>query len=179
MIKECGLKNGMKGKNKEKCVNGAIVPDKFGLKSSCPTESSDCYALGMVIYETISGNLPFHEDTDIMVFAKVLKGKHPPQGTKFKKSLWRMLERCWESQPSNRPSIRDVLVETDGGPKARREFHVSDTVRDNAYVITARHALIIAAPDDPEPLAPICSVPLMYDVALCHSMIPSCHAIQL
>jgi hypothetical protein len=81
-----------------------------------------------------------------------------------------------------------LLVEMDGGPKARWEFHKSDTVHGNAYVTTrvvrdtpyvimARHALLIAAPDDPEPLAPMCSVPLMYDVVLCHSMIPSCHAI--
>ena len=86
-----------------------IDPQQFGLKSSRPTESSDCYALGMVIYETISGNVPFHEDTDLAVFAKVLQGKRPPRGTEFRKGLWRMLERCWESQPSSRPSIGDVL----------------------------------------------------------------------
>jgi hypothetical protein len=78
----------------------------------------------------------------------------------------------------------------DGGPKARRSFTCQITrgnayataprvVRDTPYAITARHALLIAAPDDPEPLAPICGVPLMYDVALRHSMISSCHAIQL
>ena len=85
-----------------------IDPQQLGLKSSRPTESSDCYALGMVIYETISGHMPFHEDTDIMVFAKVLKGKRPSRGVKFKKTLWGMLERCWESQPNNRPSIGEV-----------------------------------------------------------------------
>ena len=31
MIKECGLKSETKGKNKEKCVNRAIVPDTFYL----------------------------------------------------------------------------------------------------------------------------------------------------
>ena len=86
-----------------------IDPEQFGLESSRPTESSDCYALGMVIYETISGNLPFHKDTDLTVFAKVIQGKRPPRGAKFKDSLWRMMERCWESQPSSRPSIGDVL----------------------------------------------------------------------
>ena len=60
----------------------------------------------------------------------------------------------------------------DGGPKARQEFHVSDTVRGNTYattrvvrdtpyVITARRALLLAALDDPEPLAPMCRVPLI------------------
>jgi serine/threonine protein kinase len=87
-----------------------IYPQQFGLESSCPTESSDCYALGMVIYETISGNLPFHEDGDLTVFVKVLKGERPRRGVRFRKArLWKMLERCWESQPSRRPSIGDVL----------------------------------------------------------------------
>ena len=29
MIKECGLESEMKGENKEKCVYGAIVPDRY------------------------------------------------------------------------------------------------------------------------------------------------------
>ena len=51
-----------------------IVPQEFGLKDGRPTKSSDCYSLGMVIYETISGNIPFHKNRDITVFVKVLKG---------------------------------------------------------------------------------------------------------
>jgi serine/threonine protein kinase len=86
-----------------------IDPQQFGLQHSHPTGSSDCYALGMVIYETISGNVPFHEDPDLTVVVKVVQGKRPPRGGKFRKDLWGMLERCWESQPSSRPSIRDVL----------------------------------------------------------------------
>jgi len=87
-----------------------IAPEQFGFKNSRPTISSDCYALGMVIYETISGNVPFHKDTDLTVSVKVVvKGEHPPRGTKFTKSLWGMLERCWASKPHRRPSIRDVF----------------------------------------------------------------------
>jgi len=87
-----------------------IAPDRFGFKNSRPTISSDCYSLGMVIYETISGNLPFHKDTDPAVFMKIVEGKHPPRGVSFTKSLWGMLERCWASRPSDRPSIEDVLL---------------------------------------------------------------------
>jgi len=86
-----------------------IDPQGFGLKNSCPTKSSDCYALGMVIYETISGNLPFHEHTDLTVFVKVLQGVHPPRGAGFTDGLWGMLELCWVPQPNARPSIEDVL----------------------------------------------------------------------
>ena len=86
-----------------------IDPQQFGFKKSRPTKSSDCYALGMVIYETISGNLPFHEHTDLTVIMKVLAGERPPRGAGFAESLWKMLELCWKPQPNSRPSIEDVL----------------------------------------------------------------------
>ena len=86
-----------------------ISPDRFGLQDSRPTKASDCYALGMVIYETISGHLPFHEDADLVVFVKVSEGKHPPRRVGFMNGLWGMLELCWEYQPNDRPNIEDVL----------------------------------------------------------------------
>ena len=86
-----------------------IHPQRFGLENCCPTKSSDCYALGMVIYETISGNLPFYKHADITVFVMVLAGERPPRGEEFTESLWKMLELCWSPQPNNRPSIEDVL----------------------------------------------------------------------
>ena len=36
-----------------------IAPVEFGLTNSRPTTASDCYAFGMVVYETISGHVPF------------------------------------------------------------------------------------------------------------------------
>jgi hypothetical protein len=86
-----------------------IFPQEFGFKDSRPTKSSDCYSLGMVIYETISGNPPFHEYADMSVFLKVLKGEHPSRGVEFTEGLWGMLERCWMFQPNSRPGVEDVL----------------------------------------------------------------------
>ncbi|KAF9649070.1 kinase-like protein [Thelephora ganbajun] len=86
-----------------------IDPQRFGFEKNRPTRSSDCYALGMVIYETISGNLPFHEHANLTVFMKVMEGKHPTRRVRFPEGLWKMLELCWSSHPDNRPSIGDVL----------------------------------------------------------------------
>ena len=85
-------------------------PEKFGLRNGRPTESSDCYALGMVIYEIISGNRPFHRDTNYVILKKVLDGERPPREARFTDSLWRMLELCWEPQPNARPSVESVLL---------------------------------------------------------------------
>jgi len=86
-----------------------ISPDRFGFTNDRPTKSSDCYALGMVIYETISGHLPFHGHTELFVAVKIVEGERPPREPGFSNRLWEMLERCWMSQPNARPSIEDVL----------------------------------------------------------------------
>ena len=86
-----------------------VVPQEFGLKAFRPTKSSDCYALGMVVYEVIYGNIPFHKDTDVMVIAKILKGDRPRRRLGFSEGLWKMLERCWAHQPNERPSVEDIL----------------------------------------------------------------------
>ena len=86
-----------------------IVPEKFELAKSRLTTSSDCYALAMVVYETISGDVPFHEFPEPVVYAKVMLGEHPSRGAVFPDDLWKMMELCWTSQPNDRPSIADVL----------------------------------------------------------------------
>jgi len=93
-----------------------IDPQQFGFEKSRPTKSSDCYALGMVIYETISGNQPFHKDKNHTVSLKVLRGERPPRGLRFTETLWNMLELCWVSQPNDRPSIETVLQCLEGIP---------------------------------------------------------------
>lgn len=89
-------------------------PGKFGLQDSRPTKRSDCYALGMVIYEVLSGKAPFSRYHHYMVVVKVLEGERPgkPQGMEgmwLNGDIWRILERCWRSIPRDRPVIREVL----------------------------------------------------------------------
>ena len=86
-----------------------IDPKKFGMKDNRPTKAFDCYALAMVIYETIGGKVPFHSEGDLTVFTRVLAGKRPAREVVFADSLWKMMKMCWVPKPSGRPTIEEVL----------------------------------------------------------------------
>lgn len=98
-----------------------LVPDEFGLDGRS-TEASDCYALGMVIYEVLSGQTPFAQHSLLAVTWKVVKGERPerPQGAQgmwFTDSIWETLELCWKPQPGDRIGAKTVLLglEEDSG----------------------------------------------------------------
>jgi len=91
-----------------------LDPKKFDREDSRPTKHSDCYALGMVIYEVLSGRVPFPRYSDYTVVARVVNGERPvrPRGAKgmrFTDDIWGILECCWKPCPGDRPRIKDAL----------------------------------------------------------------------
>jgi hypothetical protein len=91
-----------------------FCPGNFGLKDSRRTKRSDCYALGMVIYEVLSGQAPFHGCGVYAVVIMVNGGERPgrPRGVEgewFANGVWGILERCWAAKPHERPRIENVL----------------------------------------------------------------------
>jgi len=91
-----------------------LHPDQFGLKDSRPTKESDCYALGMVTYEVLSGKTPFAASANFVVMRKIIDGERPErpegvQGLWFTDDLWEILNRCWEALSKSRPSIGAVF----------------------------------------------------------------------
>ena len=98
-----------------------LIPDKFGLSESQPTKTSDVYALGMVIYEVLSGQTPFAQYSNLAIVQKILDGERPgrPQGEQgvwFTDDIWGILEHCWEPQPSDRIDVETVLLGLERNP---------------------------------------------------------------
>ena len=90
-----------------------LDPERFGFGDGRPTKPSDCYALGMVICEVLSGRIPFPRHSNISVMIMVMEGARPerPQGAKgtwFADDIWTTLEHCWKPDPGDRPSAEDV-----------------------------------------------------------------------
>ena len=91
-----------------------LDPDRFGMKDGRPTKESDCYAFGTVIYEVLSGQVPFPKCSTPVIILKVMADERPgrPQGVRgawFTDDLWKMLEQCWKPQPCERPGPEVIL----------------------------------------------------------------------
>ena len=88
-----------------------LFPEQSDLKDSKPTKESDCYALGMVIFEVLSGQPPFAGYKGFIVTRKVIEGERPerPEGPWFTDSLWETLKQCWSTQPADRPTAETVF----------------------------------------------------------------------
>lgn len=98
-----------------------LNPGMFGLEKICLTKESDCYALGMVVFEVLSGQIPFAPSMASVVISKVLGGERPrrPQGEDgilFTDSVWRVLELCWKPQPCDRINANTILQGLEGIP---------------------------------------------------------------
>lgn len=99
-----------------------LHPQRFGLSKSRLTKESDCYALGMVVYETLSGKTPFAGVPFPTLILKVLDGDRPerPRGARgawLGDDIWEMLDLCWKAQPYERPSLGTILQCLRGAPR--------------------------------------------------------------
>jgi serine/threonine protein kinase len=98
-----------------------INPERFGLQEYHPTKESDQYALGMVIYEVLSGQAPFAPYEYTTAVLKIVEGERPerPQGEEgrlFTDDIWDTLGLCWKHQPHDRISASAVLLRLEGHP---------------------------------------------------------------
>ena len=91
-----------------------LFPEQFGAWKNRPTEESDCYALGMVVLEVLTGKTPFPRCNNFIVMKKIIDKARPdrptgPEATWFTDDLWAVLEQCWSHEPKQRPTIQGVL----------------------------------------------------------------------
>jgi len=130
-----------------------LDPDRFGHEDGRATKESDCYALGMVILEVLSGKPPFPKCNGMVVMRKVVEGERPgrPQRREvwFTDDLWEILEQCWLPRPERRPAIGAVLQCLERGSTAWQPLpldsddHAQSDSHDDESDSTSSHDSII------------------------------------
>jgi len=147
-----------------------LDPDRFDFKDGRPTKESDCYALGMVVLEVLTGEVPFARYTSLTVMRKVVDGERPerpqgPEATWFTDDLWGTLEQCWSPQPKTRPTIEAVLECLQRGsvfwqPLPQSVDHNFEVESDDESLLTTCYnpcVFLYLAPDLYSPPFPLCS----------------------
>ena len=111
-----------------------LDPDLLKISDGRPTKQSDCYALGMVVYEVhadvifptstevrfvyhqvLCGEVPYWEITnEAGVMLAITRGDRPqkPEAMEnlgFTNQLWELVEQCWSADTSARPDVRTIL----------------------------------------------------------------------
>jgi len=98
-----------------------MAPEQVGGEET--TVASDVYALGVVMFEMVTGRVPFDGDSAMSVAVRRLK-EEPPSPREFNPDVderWeRTILRCLERMPDRRfPDVETVLSALEGTPRRR------------------------------------------------------------
>ncbi|KAF9648264.1 kinase-like protein [Thelephora ganbajun] len=90
-----------------------LNPSGFDMKNSNPTKKSDIYAFGVVTYQVITGQQPFHGVKDGVIIYNVVTGERPsrPPGTNewVSDDVWNFISRCWSPSWDGRPDVNFAM----------------------------------------------------------------------
>lgn len=89
------------------------------LEESPLSTASDVWAFGMTALELFTREIPFRLNNVGRVLGSILRRKLPPrpneESTQFRltDAWWKICTSCWRSDPSSRPTMKDLLEEVE------------------------------------------------------------------
>ena len=91
-----------------------LFPPKFGLDKGVPSKEADVYALGMTVYQVLTGKWPFYSRREAEVMHTVVSGERPPKPSNaeeigMSEVVWDLLRECWREDRMTRPTIAEIL----------------------------------------------------------------------
>ncbi|KAG8745059.1 hypothetical protein FRC10_008911 [Ceratobasidium sp. 414] len=77
-----------------------------------PNSSTDVWSWGHLVYETVTGNIPYPQcRNDLIAAQAIIGGEINPRPTEafLTARFWPVLEKCWSMEPKKRPRIVDIV----------------------------------------------------------------------
>ena len=90
-----------------------LLPVRFGLDRGVPSPEADIYALGMTVYQVLTGRCPFYPRKEGEIMFAVISGERPrkPENAEeigMMEVVWGLLKECWKDDRMARPTIAEV-----------------------------------------------------------------------
>ena len=101
-------------KNEEQTITGAVgtfswMPPEM-MKNLPYTEKVDVYSFGLVVYEIVTGRLPFAGLPPAQVSLRVAVHDERPPLPSFTPKHWRdLITTCWQTDDKQRPSFIEII----------------------------------------------------------------------
>ncbi|KAF9789265.1 kinase-like domain-containing protein [Thelephora terrestris] len=91
-----------------------LVPSRFGIKNPIPTPEADVYAFGLVIFQVLTGEMPFRGVRATELAFNLVQGLRPDKPANaptigFSDSLWTFVQQCWHGDRNSRPRVVEVV----------------------------------------------------------------------
>src|SRR6185369_4404538 len=85
-----------------------VAPEVL-LRKNQKTKESDVYSVGMLMWEIFTGHPPFDDRAhDYHLILQIGEGLRPPILPEMPDDYAQMMQRCWDSDPSKRPTILEL-----------------------------------------------------------------------
>lgn len=75
------------------------------------SEASDVYAFSMILYEIMTGTIPFTKLTPFSIMNKIGKGGRPNIPEEVPDVYVDLIKKCWSQEPEERPTFDQILTD--------------------------------------------------------------------
>ncbi|EFA86258.1 ankyrin repeat-containing protein [Heterostelium album PN500] len=73
------------------------------------SEKVDVFGFGMILYELFTRRVPFHDYEPVQASFKVVSGERPIIPPTVDSRWAKLIQRCWDHLPANRPSFQEII----------------------------------------------------------------------
>ena len=112
-----------------------IAPELLrGTSNAKNTKESDVYSVGMLMWEIFAGHPPFDDraHNHRLIFDICEKGLQPPILPNMPEDYAQMMQKCWDVDPSKRPTMKELLDFADN--KLKETINSNDGGSNNNYI---------------------------------------------